>query len=348
MYILRFWENFKKFAVRITKPDQRGKLERYAFPLLLIATAFFIKTVLRSYLNLGTPYLMSTFIVVLSSWYGGLGAGISATILAGFLNNYLFLEPQFSFIGTGNAIATVIFLIQGFIISMISEAKRSSDKKKDEFIAFASHELKNPLTVMKMSNTLLQKMAKDIKNKKFTEYLVKTDSYIDKTTSLINELLDLTKIESGKLSLHKTTVDIDSLVREIVKDQQLITSTHKITVKGKTNKVIFADKIRIEQVLSNMITNAIKYSPGEKKVIVTIENKKTSVTISVQDFGIGLTEEEQKKVFERFYRATDTGAQGLGLGMYISQQVASLHGGKIWVKSLSGKGSTFYLQMKTG
>lgn len=288
---------------------------------------------------------MSTFIVVLSSWYGGFGPGIFATVLAGFLNNFIFLEPQFSFIGTGNAIATSIFLVQGFIISMISEAKRSADKQKDEFIAFASHELKNPLTVMKMSNNLLQEMSKDIKDKKFIEYLLKIDNYIDKVTSLINDLLDLTKIESGKLSLNKEIIDVDGLIRNIVKDQQLVTSTHRIILKGKISKKIFADKIRIGQVISNMITNAIKYSPGKTKIIVAIKNKKNVIAISVQDFGVGLTEKEQSKVFERYYRVSDNAEQGLGLGLYISQQIARLHNGKIGLRSKPGRGSMFFLQI---
>lgn len=343
MLLINWWEQFKKIMVRLTQPHKRQRLERYGFPLALLILVYVIKSLfLAPFLELGTPYLMSTFIVILSSWYGGLGPGILATILAGILSNFLFLEPKYSFIGIGNALATIIFFLQGLFISMISEAKRYADIQKDEFISFASHELKNPLTVLKTYNRLIQKIAK---NNRIIEYANKNDMYIDKIASLTNELLDISKIESGKLSLNKEYIEIYKLVQSLIQDQQLVSKTHKIKLIGTTKSKVYADKIRISQVIINMLTNAIKYSPGKKMVEVSIADKKNFVIISVRDYGIGLSKKEQSKVFERFYRAQDVESQGLGLGLYISKQIAQLHNAKLWVKSTKGKGSTFYLQM---
>jgi signal transduction histidine kinase len=336
LYIL--WEKFKKATAIVTKPHKRRKLDRYSFPILLLVIAYLVKSLLNSHLNIITPYLTSTFIVILSAWYGGLGPGILATIIAGFLNNYLFLEPRFTLNGTGNTVSMIIFLIQGIFISMISEAKHQADTQKDEFISFASHELKNPLAVLKGYSSLINKKVSD---KKIQNYAAKLDTNIDKITNLINELLDLTRIESGKLSLRKERVNIQSLVKNIIKDQQLVTSSHKIKLTGKSSKKILADKTRIGQVITNMITNAIKYSPGKKNVEVSIADKKNSIIITVKDYGIGLTEAEQDKIFNRFYRVKNTRTQGLGLGLFISQQIVHMHNGRLWVKSIKGKGSTF-------
>lgn len=346
MYIKILWEKFKSFSIQLSQPHKRGKIKRYFFPIILMVLIFPMKLVLQYYAIEGAPYLLSTFIIILSAWYGGAGPGIFATLLAGTLSNLLFLEPYLS-ITLESLITTVIFIFQGFLISMISEAKRHADLQKDEFIYVTSHELKNPLAVAKGYLELLKRTKATSGKKKSQEYITIAETYVDKVTALINELLDVTKVESGKLTLRKEQFDFARLTKEIVRDQQLLCDTHKIKLEGKANNIVCADKARISQVITNMITNAIKYSPGKKKVIVTLVNQKKAVQISIQDFGVGLSNEAQRKVFDRFYRVSNTSAQGLGLGLYIAQQIVLMHKGKIWLESILGKGTTFYLQLPT-
>lgn len=307
---------------------------------------FPMKLLLQYYYFEGGAYLLSTFIIILSAWYGGIGPGIFATIIAGILVNLLLLEPKF-IINEESILTTFIFFIQGILISMISEAKRHADLQKDEFISFASHELKNPLSVIKGYLSLIQTGIADkkIKKRKIARYTETADAYVDKTTNLINELLDVTKIESSKLTLRKEKFPIHDLVKSIITDQRMLTDTHKIQFISKTTKKVYADKTRLNQVITNMVTNAIKYSAGKKKIIVTVSSAKNVVKISVQDFGIGLSDDAQKKVFERFYRAPDSQTEGLGLGLFIAQQIAVLHKGRIYLQSELGKGTTFYLEL---
>ena len=341
MTLLIWWEKFKKYVERITQPHKENRLKRYLFPFLLIFLLIIFDSITGD-LHQETPLLLLTFIIILSAWYGGFVPGLIATALTAIVSNYLFLAPRFSFTGVEGTIATLIFILQGIVISMISEAKRLADTQKDEFISFASHELKNPLAVSKGYMTIIQRMSKD---KKILEYINRSSTNIDKVTDLINELLDVTKIESGKLSLHKESIDVDQFIQNVIRDQQLLTHTHKILLTGKTKKRIYIDETRINQVISNMITNAIKYSPGKKKVEISILDKKSSIIVSVKDYGMGLSHKEQQKVFDRYYRAGNAKAEGLGLGLYISLMIVNLHNGRLWVTSEKGKGSTFYLEL---
>ena len=145
--------------------------------------------------------------------------------------------------------------------------------------------------------------------------------------------------------MNKQTIDIFSLLKDTTRDQKIIAKSHSIKLVGKTNKKIYADKIRISQVINNLITNAIKYSPGKKQIIISIANKEGGVIVAVKDFGIGLSAEEQGKIFERFYRANAAKTPGHGLGLYISWQIITMHNGKISLKSTPGKGSTFYVDL---
>jgi len=132
-------------------------------------------------------------------------------------------------------------------------------------------------------------------------------------------------------------------VAEIVEEMQRTSSSHEIIIKGETNKYVIADKNKVGQVLINLLSNAIKYSPDEKKVIVQLIPSTEGVMCWVQDFGVGISKKDQQKIFDRFYRADEdeTSASGLGLGLYISAEIIEHHGGKIWVDSEKGRGSTF-------
>lgn len=225
----------------------------------------------------------------------------------------------------------------------IAERKKL-EKQKDEFISIASHELKTPVTSIKAYGQVLQHAFLQRNDHNSAKQLAKMDVQIDKLTNLIGDLLDVTKIESGKIIFTEEAFVFDELVSEIVDELQHTTSAHEIKIVGKTGKTLSGDRERTGQVLTNLISNAIKYSPDTKDILVKLSADKKHVSLCVQDFGIGIPKEKQRHVFERFYRISgpkqDT-YPGLGLGLYISSEIIKRQGGRIWVESEQGKGSSF-------
>jgi two-component system CheB/CheR fusion protein len=174
--------------------------------------------------------------------------------------------------------------------------------------------------------------------------VTKINSQIDRLTLLIDNMLNITKLQVGKLELHEEMVDMQQLIEDAIAmvDENQLPS--QITLKGKINRPTSADKEQMSRVLINLIGNALKYSPSDKKVIVKIEEKATQLSISIKDFGMGIDKEQQKKIFDRFYRVPGKNEKtfpGLGVGLYFSSKIIKRHGGKLEVKSTIGKGSEF-------
>lgn len=178
--------------------------------------------------------------------------------------------------------------------------------------------------------------------------LERMDIQINKLTSLINDLLDTSKIENGQLSFNKELFIVNELVSEIIADMQPLCLTHKIVFKNDKAASVYADRERMRQVIANFISNSIKYSAHGKKIIISVERKEDKVVCSVQDFGKGINAEEHQKIFERFYRVSGPNLNtfpGLGLGLFICKEVIEKNGGRIGVMSEEGKGSTFYFEL---
>lgn len=216
------------------------------------------------------------------------------------------------------------------------------ERRKNEFISTASHELKTPITTIKGFSQILSEIFKN--DKQASYYLSKMDNQINRITVLVNDLLDVSRIESGKLNLNYETFKIDNLVEEIAEDMQAQSLHHKIIVKSKTHVKIKADYFRLSQVMTNLISNAIKYSPKADKIVISAKELKNSIEVSIKDFGIGISKKNTERVFERFYQVENKIRQsfsGLGLGLHISQEIIKRHGGDIWVESIKGKGSIF-------
>lgn len=216
---------------------------------------------------------------------------------------------------------------------------------RDEFISIASHELKTPLTSLKVYAQILEKQLKKENDNVPVAYVQKMNAQIDRLTILIRDLLDVTKVQVGKLNLSLSSVDINSLLHEIVEDLQAITKTHKITIKGKVDHTIMGDRDRLGQVIINLLTNAIKYSPDANSIEVTIQQDKKIIKISFFDHGIGIDKSHLAKIFDRFYQVRDGKKTfaGLGMGLYIAKEIALRHGGDLIVESEKGKGSVFHL-----
>jgi two-component system CheB/CheR fusion protein len=222
--------------------------------------------------------------------------------------------------------------------------RRAVEKQKEEFIGVASHELKTPVTSIKAYTQILHETLIEKKDFSSADLLSRMDNQINKLTSLIKDLLDVTKITEGKLILQEEEFDVNELVKEVVDDLQVTAKKHRIIQELADLEPIIGDKERIAQVLVNLISNAVKYSPDANKIIVKTSMVNGEIMVCVQDFGIGISKDMQKKLFQRFFRVVDDSTRtfpGLGLGLFISTEIIKRQNGRIWVESAPGKGSSF-------
>ena len=222
--------------------------------------------------------------------------------------------------------------------------RRKTSRLKDEFISTVSHELKTPVTSIKAYLQILVRSLSGYDNANTLHFLDRLGVQVNRLESLIRDFLDITRIDSGKLILKATEFDMNIVLTELINDLQLLTPTHKLLITEYESLIVSADQNRVVQVLTNLITNAVKYSPGAEEVLITLRKEKTNMICSVRDFGIGIPQSQQKLVFDRFHQAgnADKGAGlSLGLGLYISKEIVEKGGGKIWLESVPGEGSTF-------
>jgi PAS domain S-box-containing protein len=229
--------------------------------------------------------------------------------------------------------------------ALYTERLKELNKYKDEFMVMASHELKTPLTVIMANLQLLQELLKHDQNAIFVEKAVKQ---VDKLSELIGNLLDVSKIQAGKLAMSRTQFDLNELLSEVTHNLQQTTKNHNIVYNNKgVQLMVNADKERIEQVIVNIITNAIKYSRVPGDIIVNAFKKNGNIGVNVTDKGIGIPKKDLENIFLRFFRVSGSASSfsGSGVGLYISSEIIKSHGGKIWAESKLGKGSIFHFSL---
>ncbi|MEP7080872.1 MAG: PAS domain S-box protein, partial [Ginsengibacter sp.] len=218
-------------------------------------------------------------------------------------------------------------------------------KQKDEFISIASHEMKTPLTTAK---GYLELLSLSLKEKDQTAlYATKANQAVERLHNLVSELLDASKIQNGQLSYSITTFDFNEMVDEIIDNFQHSAKNHSIKKSGKCERLITGDRGRLQQVLINLFSNAVKYSPTADKVLVEVKELDNNIQLSVQDFGVGISGKHLDKIFDRYYRVQENAIhfQGLGIGLYISHNIIERHNGTMSVISETAKGSTFYFTL---
>jgi len=230
------------------------------------------------------------------------------------------------------------------------EFRKEAEHKKDEFISVASHELKTPLTSIKGYLQLLQRTVETGNKEIIKKQLSRVEDQVEKLNNLVIDLLDISRIESGELKLKKNIFSLDQLVDQVIENVQQTNPDIKINRKGYAGKEICADEMRIEQVVVNFITNAIKYSPGEKQVDIHIKILPDKIYLGVKDYGIGIDADNLKNIFNKFYRVEESSYkfQGLGIGLFICKQIIEKHGGEIGVSSAINNGSEFYFYIPSG
>ncbi|VTQ07578.1 ATP-binding response regulator [Sphingobacterium daejeonense] len=235
------------------------------------------------------------------------------------------------------------------IMTDIDERKQL-EKKKDEFLSVASHELKTPLTsIMAFSKIALRAM-KDLADHRAYGYVRKVQDQSEKLNSLVQDLLDISRMETGGLKVNLQQVDLDDVIHQVTESTLMANPHRRLQIERTGDPIanpVLADPLRIEQVLSNYLSNAVKYSPDSELVGINTSFGENFLTVEVRDYGIGIPEHKIPYVFDKFYRVQEASArfQGLGLGLHICKEIIVQHGGTCGVKSQVGEGSTFYFTL---
>jgi signal transduction histidine kinase len=238
-------------------------------------------------------------------------------------------------------------LVQHIVELDKNESLRTAIQKRDDFISLTSHELKTPLTALKLQIQLINSpVMRQNLEPKIINLLKEADKQIDRVNGLVSDLLDLSKISHDKLELRIEKIDLFDLLQDIVsRFSKTIDSNLSIEFSNHQYATGCWDRLRIEQVMNNLLTNAAKYGLG-RPIKVYADATEKEVQIQVRDFGIGIAVEDQVRIFGRFERAVGTNAVfGLGLGLYISQKIVHAHQGTIYVTSSLNDGATFFVRL---
>jgi signal transduction histidine kinase len=228
-------------------------------------------------------------------------------------------------------------------------------RMRDEFISIASHELKTPLTSLKLQAQISQRMLKAEGPEFFSFERVKklvdtTDNQVDRLARLVEDMLDISRINTGKLTIRKSPVDLRELAQEIADRTlpQIASAGCTLTVDLEPEVVGHWDRYRIEQVIGNLMTNALRYASG-KPIWLSVSREGANARLVVRDGGAGISPENQERIFQRFERAVSSGnISGLGLGLYICREILESHQGSIRVESEPGKGAAFIVELPLG
>ncbi|RFZ90763.1 PAS domain S-box protein [Mucilaginibacter conchicola] len=227
----------------------------------------------------------------------------------------------------------------------ITESK-AYDQQKDDFISIASHELKTPVTSLKAALQLLDRMKDNPSPGMMARLIEQSNRSMEKISSLIEDLLNLSRMNEGQLQLVETSFDIVKLMHDCCSHIRAA-GKHNLVLTGEEHLEVFADEHRIDQVVVNLVNNAVKYAPNSKDIILNVEKNNNEVRVSISDTGPGIPKDKQQYLFERYYQTDASGYKnsGLGLGLYISAEIIRKHHGQIGVNSAPGEGSTFWFTL---
>lgn len=250
-------------------------------------------------------------------------------------------------------IASPVFNEAGEIVLWVGSATdisrmKEEERRKTDFIGMVSHELKTPLTSLNAYLQMLFGKAREAGDDFTTNALNKSVQQVKKMTSMVNGFLNVSRLESGKMHIEKQEFKFDDLLREIEEELNAVVKSHRLIFNPVTHAHFTGDRDKISQVIHNLITNAFKYSPAGTTVRVDAAKVNSAIRLSVGDEGYGIEPEHQPKVFERFYRVNECHSEtvaGFGIGLYVCSEIIHRHGGKIWVESEFGAGSTFYVSL---
>jgi signal transduction histidine kinase len=297
--------------------------------------------------------------VAISAWYGGGGPGIVATIFAAGAVSDLVFQPMWLLsIAAGARIELGILLVEGLILSVLIGAlharRRDAQealRARDDLLAVAAHEFKTPLTsVIGYTHTLQARGAREGHlTRRDQDTLRVIAAQAKRLHRLIDSVLDLARLHSGQTHVVRQELDLAALARQAVADARLTGARHLVEFRDPGAPVVIAgDSVRLEQVLQNLLDNAVKYSPADGVITVGVEQRNAKAVLTVSDQGIGIPAAARAQLFERFYRASNLDPRrmpGTGIGLSIVGEIVALHGGVVEVDSAEGRGSTFTVRL---
>jgi len=354
------------------------KVRGYGMAVLVVVVVVGLKIALASLLD-HPPFLLFLAAVMVASWFGGLGPGLLATVLAAGTAQWLFLPEEMS--PTGQYVALGLFCTEGAVIGglgaflqaarrraekaelrlrhdlaerlQIEEALRSSqgelreaDRRKDQFLGMLSHELRNPLAALANAIAVVRRGTRT------DEALALAERQVQRLGRMVEDLLDVSRTTSGKVVLRREPIELGAVVESAVQVARplLVARRHRLTVTLPPEPVtLLGDRVRLEQVLGNLLDNAAKYTDEEGEILVHAERAGDEVVLHVRDTGIGLGPEELPRLFDVFVqgeRSLDRAGGGLGIGLSVVRSLIELHGGRVEVRSAGhGCGSEFVVHL---
>ena len=321
--------------------------------------------------------------IVLVALLWGIGPALLSVILCTLSLDYFYISPEYQigFPRWNGLIQILPFFLIGILIAIISGQREAARRRalfaehalkehadnleqanqelievnemKDQFISMASHELKTPITTIRgQAQLMLRRLTKQKElSQEFADVrtaLEKIDEQTYRLSALVDNLLDLGSIRAGKIELRLDRCDLCEICRSVVDEQCLLTGRVIEVELPEAPVMLEADSERLSQVGTNLVSNAIKYSPDGSPVKVSVVRQENTARLTVQDFGQGIEKEQLKHIFEPFYRAPEAQSSkksGWGLGLVICKDIVERHGGRIWCESREGEGSTFYVEL---
>ena len=351
-------------------------IKPYLVSTIFVVVAYGLKLLTPYQIISEIPFLLFFSAVVLSGIYGGFRVGLYATGLSAAISYYCFLPPMMTFakgdwyqdfkIGLYIIDCVTMAAICGKLKNSQMEAdrgRREADelnirlekavKVRDEFLSIASHEMKTPLTSLKLQSQLFlrnidKNSAEPVASDKVHRFASQTNVMIGNLNRLIDDMLDVSRLRSGNLSLVLAPCDFSELVKNCLERESLsfIQAARPLPkLELPTSMPITADCLRLEQVLVNLLSNALRYG-GPEQVSIKLVKVDGLARLTVEDHGEGIPGEKLILIFERYERARELdGSKGLGLGLFISQQIIMAHKGRIWAESQVGQGTKFIVEI---
>ena len=225
-------------------------------------------------------------------------------------------------------------------------AQKQFEKQREDILNFVAHEFRNPLTNVILNIDLIDQMLREQKLDEFQGFITRARTNSQRLKRLINELYKSTKLISGNFDPERSVFLLEEVIDEAIESIRQVNTQYSIRKTGDAQVSLFADREKLIQVITNYLSNAVKYSDGNYDIEVRCLVEGDSVIVSVSDHGRGIPEKELPYIFNRFYRAQKTkNLDGLGLGLFLSKQIVTAHGGRAWVESKEGQGSTFYFSL---
>ncbi len=358
---ISFKTTLLQFIFHVYSSEKLKLIRRYVSIFILLFATTLIYLIIDTHLaRLPDPIILYGFYILGFTILFGMRSAVLASVLSVLLIEYYLYEPRYtlSIIHHPINLLYIIFVVTigmflGQKIRRYQQKllKRTEDldliiKARDQFSAIAVHELKTPLTTISLYSQVLSKQYKNDTASKVLQDSVKTITReTDKLNFMINDLLDFSRLQSNKFKLNSEFFNLAELCRDRVEIAHSLYPDHMYTFVQRTkNSTIYADRLSIDRVITNLLTNAGKYSSFKSKVVVTLQKKKSEFILRVKDKGNGIDNAHIDKLFEPFYQV-ENGKKGLGLGLHIAKSIVEMHKGKIWAESIIGKGSAFFVSL---